>query len=102
MKIARRLLIVTLVAVAFISNAQNVTQAADYLAELATMECDKANQSRWLLNRHEFRTIEVVVRWRAEGGKTKTDRLFIPPGEQHVVGCAAEKIEIVEARFTDF
>lgn len=83
--------------------AEEALLATAYLLEIKEANtCDRVNSARRIRNRHEFRTIEVEVRWRANGGGTVTERFFIEPGATRVLGCAVGAIEILDAKFTDF
>lgn len=75
--------------------------AASFVATRFGKPCDDKNNRLWLENSHTFKTIAVVLRWNAAGGKSLSDQFFSVPNSAREIGCAAEA-EIVEAKFAEF
>ncbi len=63
--------------------------------------CDTSNTRLWLVNSHTFKTVMTTVRWKAAGGKDRTEQFYPLPNTVREIGCAAEA-EIIDAKFVDF
>jgi hypothetical protein len=74
---------------------------ASYVSLKFEGECDAKNRKLWLSNTHSFKTIATTLRWRADGGKDRTEQLYPAPNTVREIGCAADA-EILEAKFADF
>jgi hypothetical protein len=63
--------------------------------------CDIYNTRLWLVNSHTFKTVMTTIRWKAHGGKDRTEQFHPLPNSVREIGCAAEA-EIVDTKFADF
>lgn len=63
--------------------------------------CDDNNKLLVLANRHEYKTIAVMLRWNAWKGETLTKEFFAIPNSITEIGCATSG-EILQANFTNF
>lgn len=75
--------------------------ATNFATLTYTAKCDDVNRRLVLENAHTYKSLQVVVRWRAAGGKDLQEQFFPPPQSKIEIGCAAES-QIVEAKFVDF
>lgn len=99
-RITATLLGMTLSTAAGIAWSQD--ESASNFAKLSyATPCDAKNNRLLLTNEHTYKTLQVVVRWRAAGGKDLQDQFFPAPSTSLEIGCAADA-QVVEVKFADF
>jgi hypothetical protein len=87
-------------AIARIASSQE-DAASDFVKLSYSVECDAQNRRLMLTNAHTYKTLQVVVRWRAAGGKDLQDQFFPAPSTSIEIGCAADA-QIIEVQFANF
>lgn len=75
--------------------------AASFVAVRFEGACDDKNNRLWLENKHTYKTVVTTLRWRAAGGKDRSEQFYPPPNSTREIGCAAEA-EILEAKYAEF
>jgi hypothetical protein len=95
------LLGVTLLGGAEMSSAQEEEVATNFASLTYGAECDAQNKRLILGNAHTYKSLQIIVRWRAAGGKDLQEQFFPAPDTKLEIGCAAEA-QIVEAKFAEF
>jgi hypothetical protein len=75
--------------------------AADLVLPYVDKQCDDANQSWMIENRHTYLSIQVTIQWHPVGGKQSEETVVLSPKERRPVGCAPT-VQIVSAQLMEF
>ena len=75
--------------------------AADFVDPYFDKDCDDANRSWLVLNRHTHLSIQVTIQWHPIGGEPKEETMVLSPQQRRPVGCAPT-VNIVSAQLMAF
>jgi hypothetical protein len=75
--------------------------AADLVHSYVDKQCDAANQSWMIENRHTYLSLQVTIQWHPVGGKQSEETVVLSPQERRPVGCAPA-VQIVSVQLMEF